>query len=247
MRSMKITVCDDSIGDLLKIEKLLLKYKILYPGRDFEIVKFSDSSILYHKIAKGELSDIYILDMLMSGYNGVDLGNQIRNQGYGSAIIYVTSSDDFALDAYGVHAVRYLVKPVSEEKLFEALDYALSCAMVKKEPEYLLKTKDGLIRIPYSRIEYIENASRKLEVHVSGGETLKSLFIRKSFEEEIREIVEKKNFQQVHKSFLVNLDHVKRLTADGLIMESGIQLPVSKAKAARVKREYLLFVSEKCR
>lgn len=244
---MKIAVCDDSIEDLLKLEKLLLKYKIKYPTWNLELEKYSDSSRLYRKIMKGELADIYILDMLMPGHNGVELGTQIRNLGCGSVIIYVTSSDDYALDAYGVHAVRYLIKPVDEDGLFEALNYALACLKVKKEPEFLLKTKGGLVRIPYSRIEYIENASRKLEVHVNGEEVLKSLFIRKSFEEEIQEIVEKKNFMQVHKSFLVNLDYVKRLTADGLIMESGVQLPVSKAKAAQVKREYLLFVSGKCR
>lgn len=244
---MKIAVCDDSLEDLLKLEKLLLKYKIQYPVWDIRLEKYSDSSRLYQAILKGELADIYILDMLMPGHNGVEIGMQIRNLGCESVIIYVTSSDDYALDAYGVHAVRYLIKPVDEERLFEALDYAFAYSKIKKEPEFLLKTKDGLIQIPYSRIEYIENAGRKLEVHVNGAETLKSLFIRKSFEEEIREIVEKKNFQQVHKSFLVNLDYVKRLTVDGLIMESGIQLPVSKAKAAQVKREYLLFVSGKCR
>ena len=74
---------------------------------------------------------------------------------------------------------------------------------------------------------------------------LRSLFIRRSFEEEIQEIAGRKNFLQVHKSFLVNLDYVKQLTADGMMMESGRTLPVSKSRAAEVKREYLLFVSRK--
>ncbi|MFG6384823.1 MAG: LytTR family DNA-binding domain-containing protein [Lachnospiraceae bacterium] len=244
---MKITICDDNMEDLFKIEKLLLKYKTLYPARTFKLEKFSDPSDLYYKISEGKLSDIYILDMLMPKRTGIDLGNQIRKFGCENVIIYITSSDDFALDAYGVRAVRYLLKPVNEDKLFEALDYALSHAIVKKEPMYLMKTKDGLIQVPYSKIEYIENAHRKLEVHLANGEILKSLFIRKSFEEEIQEIAEKRNFQQIHKSFLVNLDYVKRLTIDSIIMESGKQLPVSKARTAKVKREYLLFVSGKYR
>lgn len=244
---MKITICDDSIKDLLKIEELLLKYKTLYPDKDFELEKFSDPSKLYHRISEGKLADIYILDMLMPGRTGIDLGNQIRNTGCESVIIYITSSDDYALDAYEVHAIRYLLKPIAEEKLFEALNYSLSYVNVKKEPVYLVKTKEGLVQTPYSQIEYIENASRRLEVHLVSGETLKSLFIRKSFEEEIRGIAEEKNFQQIHKSFLVNLDHVKRLTNDSIIMGSGRQLPISKAKAANVKRAYLLFVSGKHR
>ena len=242
---MKITICDDSIEDLLKMEKLLLHYKALYPGRDFELEKFSAPSELYQRILEGKLADVYILDMLMPGRSGIDIGNQLRRAGCENVIIYITCAGDFALDAYGVRAARYLLKPVSENKFFEALDYALSYTMVKKEPVYLFKTQDGLVQTPYSQIEYIENACRKLEVCLVSGKILKSLFIRKSFEEEIREIAEKKNFLQVHKSFLVNLDYVKQLTMDGIIMESGKQLPVSKARAAKVKREYLLFVSGK--
>lgn len=242
---MKISLCDDSIKDLLQIEKLLLKYKTLYPDKDFELEKFSDPSKLYRKISEGKLTDIYILDMLMPRRSGIDLGNQIRMAGSESAIIYITSSDDYALDAYGVHAIRYLLKPVDEGQLFEALDYALSYTKIKTEPVCLIKTKDGLIQQTYSGIEYIENVSRKLAVHLSDGTILQSLFIRKSFEEEVQEFTDKSNFQQIHKSFLVNLDYVKQLTPDSAILKSGVELPVSKGKAAKVKREYLLYISEK--
>lgn len=244
---MTIAVCDDNINDVLKIEKLLLKYRMQYLDRNFELEKFSDPSVLYQKILEGELADIYILDMLMPGQTGIDLGNQIRKSGCESVIIYITSSDDYALDAYGVHAVRYLLKPINEEKFFEALDYSLSYFDIKtkREPVYLFKTKGGLAQTPYSQIEYVESANRRLEVHLVGGEILKSLFIRKSFEEEIQELAAKRNFLQVHKSFLVNFDYVKQLGVSSMTMESGRQIPVSKAKVAKVKREYLLFVSGK--
>lgn len=244
---MKIAVCDDSMEDLLKIEKLLLKYRAHHPDRDFELEKFPNPSRLYHKISEGEMADLYLLDMLMPQRTGVDIGKQIRKCGGENVIIYITSSDDYALDAYSVHAIRYLLKPVQEEKLFEALDYGLSYTKIKKEPVYLVRTKNGLAQVPYSKIEYIENASRKLEVHLSNGEVLNSLFIRGTFEEELKEMEGQQNFLQIHKSFFINLDYVKQLTRDGMVMECGKQLPVSKAKAQKVKREYLLFVSGKCR
>ena len=240
---MKITICDDSIKDLLHTEKLLIKYKSLHPDKEFELEKFSDPSRLYQKISTGKLTDIYILDMLMPRRTGIDIGNLIRMSGCESVIIYITSSEDYALDAYGVHAVRYLLKPIDENRLFEALDYSFSYAKLRVDSLCLIKTKEGLLQRPYSKIEYVENVGRKLEVHMTDGEILKSLFIRKSFEEETREITAQRNFLQIHKSFLVNLDYVKQLTPDSIIMESGKRLPVSRAKAATVKREYLLFVS----
>lgn len=246
---MKVIICDDSANDLRKIKEKLLKYNSLHPDRDFEVETFSDPSELYREITKGKLADIYILDMVMPRRTGIDLGRLIRKHGWKSVIIYLTSSDDYALDAYGVHAIRYLLKPIAEKELYEALDYGLSCLDVKveKEPGYLLKTKDGLVQTPYSKIEFIENASRKLEAHLADGGIVKSIFIRKSFEEEIQELTAEKNFLQVHKSFVVNLDHVKQLGTGVVIMESGRQIPVSKAKAAGVKREYLLFISGKYR
>ena len=152
--------------------------------------------------------------MMMPRRTGIDLGNLIRTSGSENVIIYITASDDYALDAYSVHAVRYLLKPVDEHKLFEALDYALSYTQVRTESMYLIKTKNGLLQTPYSKIEYIENVNRKQEVHLSDGEIIKSLFIRKSFEEETREAGKRRNFLQTHKSYLVNLDHVKQLTQD---------------------------------
>lgn len=242
---MKITVCDDSIKDLLDIEKLLIKYKNRYPDKTFELEKYSDPSRLYQRISDGKLTDIYILDMLMPRRTGLDLGRQIRTTGNDNVIIYITSSEDYALDAYGVRAVRYLLKPIDEGKFFEALDYALSYTKAKTEPTYMIKTKNGLLPMAYSKIEYIESVGRKLEVHLSDGKLLKTLYIRTSFEEEVQALIGHGNFLQTHKSFLVNLDYVKQLTTDNVIMNSGKQLPVSRAKAPTVKREYLLFVSEK--
>lgn len=244
---MKIVICDDSIEYLLKLEKLLLKYKETYSDTDFEIEKYSDAVRLYHKIEKGELADIYILDMIMSSKSGIDIGNRIRKTDDDCMIIYVTSSEDFALDAYGVHAIRYLLKPVYEDKFFEAVSYAMSYTDVKKEAVYVVKTKDGLVPLPYSKIEYIENASRMLYVYLADGKLVQSIFIRKSFDEEIREILEDDSFLRIHKSFLVNLRYVEKIVKNSMLMESGKMLPISKNRVADVKKEYLLFYSRKYR
>lgn len=180
----------------------------------------------------------------MSGTSGIDIGNQLKSLGSSAAIIYTTSSDDFALDAYGVHAIRYLLKPVQEDKLFEALDYARSFQEAKKGPMYLVKTKSGLTSIPYSKIEYIENSSRMLNIHLTNKEVVTSIFIRKSFDEEISDLCKESNFLQVHKSFLINLNYVKKLDGNSITMDNGDEIPISKKNTANAKRRYLLFISE---
>ncbi len=241
---MKIVVCDDDEEDLAKIERLLTSYRQANSNIRLDIEKFLDAETLYQKIQTEDLADIYILDMIMSKKTGIDIGSEIRRIGRESVIVYITSSDDFAFQAYGVRAIRYLLKPVSEEQFFEALDYALSLTKTEKELIYSVKTKNGLVAVPYSKIEYIENYSRVLNIWLTDGELIKSIFIRKSFNEEIKEIAEDKNFIQVHKSFLINMRYVNKLTQKTVLMESGKSIPVSKNRAADVKKEYLLFVTE---
>lgn len=244
---MHIVICDDKIEDLAIIEKMLLKYSTCHPNINFETEKFSDAHKLFGKIQDNQLADIYILDIIMSKVTGIEIGNQIRKSGNKSIIIYITSSADFALDAYDIHAVRYLVKPVDEDKFFEAVDYALSYIDVKRGSVYIVKTKDGLEQVPYSQIEYIESSSRMLEVNLTNGGKIKSICIRKSFDEEIKELLDDKSFIKVHKSFLINLRYIKKLNRNNVIMESGASIPVSKKSTVNVKREYLLFVSEQYR
>lgn len=245
MTVMKIVLCDDDIKDLTKIAEMVSKYIMLYPEKNFEMEKYSDPSTLSDHIAGGDVADVYILDMLMPAMTGIELGNQIRKLKGKSAIIYITSSDDYALDAYGVFALRYILKPVREDKLFEALDYSLYNNKETKDSIYLVKMKGRLAQVRYSEIEYIENSNRRLEVHTVNGEIFKSLVLRKSFEEETQELAGEDNFGQVHKSFLVNFDYVKQLMQNTIVMKSGRKVPVSKARATKVKREYLLFISNK--
>ena len=121
---MKIVICDDCREDLIKVERLLLSYEESHDTQ-FEVEKYSDALQVYHKILQNELADIYILDMIMPEKTGIDIGNLLEKSGK-CAVIYITSSDEFALEAYGVHAVRYLLKPVSEEVFAEAMGYAVS-------------------------------------------------------------------------------------------------------------------------
>ena len=240
---MKVVVCDDCIEDLQTIEILLEQYKESASDISFTVEKYLDATVLYNKILAGRRADIYILDMIMSDRTGLDIGSLIRKAGSDGVIIYITSSDDYALEAYGVHAARYLLKPVSAENFFEAMNFARSYTRIHKEHLFLVKTREGTLSVSYSRIEYIENYSRTLNVYLNDGENIRSIFIRKSFDEEIREIAGDKSFLQVHKSFLINMKYVKKLEQSEIVMESGKRIPVSKTRATNEKRTYLQFLS----
>lgn len=245
---MKITICDDSIEDLLHTDRLLEKYKKLNPFDDFDVEKYSDSAKLSFDIDKEKnFSDIFILDMLMPLQSGIDLAKLIRQKKEECTIIFTTSSEDYALQAFGVRAIRYLVKPLDEISFFEAINYALSFRNIKKESLYPVKTKEGIQTISCFDIEYVENSSRIIQVYLNHGGIVKSVFIRKTFEEEAIDLIQNKNFIQVHKSFIVNMQYINKLLQDEIIMENGNHIPVSKKKSSEVKRIYLSYMTERYR
>jgi DNA-binding LytR/AlgR family response regulator len=241
---MRLVICDDDLTDLTDLENLLLKYSACHCGVNFEIDKFSDASLLLQNIQEEKPADLYILDIIMSEMTGIDLGREIRKNSQKSIIIYVSSSDDFAMNAYDIHAVRYLLKPIEESRFFEALDYALAQTAPLKRPVYLVKTKKGLESIAYSEIEYIESASRRLEIHLTDGTKITSIYIRKSFEVEIKEFLHSSDFICVHKSFLINLSQVRTINQNSVTMDSGVNIPVSRKNFLNLKKAYLSFISD---
>ncbi len=241
---MKIAICDDSIGDLMKMEEMVRAYASSNSDGCFEVEKFSDASALLDQVQKEEMADIYILDIVMSRITGIDLGSQIRKVSNRSVIIYVTASDDFALDAYDVHAIRYLLKPVDEGKFFEAMDYAMAQINVEEGPLFLVKTKGGMVSVPHYKIEYIENSSRRLEIHLTNGEVITSIFIRKSFDDEIKDFEQNKGFMRVHKSYLVNMKHVKGMNKADFVMDGGACIPISRKSIMEARKAFCSFVTE---
>ena len=69
-----ITICDDSLQDLMYMEKMLYHYRERNPDSLFAVNKYSDPGKLYARIEEGEYADIYILDILMPDKSGIELG-----------------------------------------------------------------------------------------------------------------------------------------------------------------------------
>lgn len=74
-----------------------------------------------HEFATVESRNIYVLDIVMPGTNGIKLGQKLREAGYNGKIIYLTSSEEYPLDAFKVKALNYIIKPITEKVFYEAM------------------------------------------------------------------------------------------------------------------------------
>ncbi|MBQ4630124.1 MAG: response regulator, partial [Clostridia bacterium] len=105
---MKIAVCDDDMICRSQIISLLNEYIKQNPGRNIIVSEFANAENLLDAISKGCEFDAFILDVVMPGMNGIELGVELRRQGVKGKIIYLTSNDEFAIDSYKAKATNYI-------------------------------------------------------------------------------------------------------------------------------------------
>ncbi len=239
---IQVAICDDEPKTLHELEAAVAHYAVqrdLHLSVDtYQCAKDLEAQIEHHKTYQ-----IYVLDMLMPQMNGIEIGQAIRRLDQQTAIIYLTTTMDFAFQAFGVFAQRYLLKPVNETEFHEALDFAVGNAL-QMQKTLNVKTASGIQRIPYSKIEYIENAARALHIYTTDKNEIVSRLLRKSFENDIGILLENQDFIHTHKSFIVNLSHVRVYDTNQMAMRSGAQIPISKSRQTEVKRAYLQYISE---
>lgn len=241
---IKIMLCDDDTEDLQDIKGLVERYwqKRGLPVPDIHLTQ--SSAELIRRVKEGEYYDIYLLDIMMTERDGIDVARAIREAGRKSIIIYVTSSPEFAFGAFGVYASGYLLKPVAEETFCECMDYALNRAIPAEDSTISIKSRAGIVNINTSQLMYVQNVSRVMRICMADGEVIESVYIRQPFEEELKELLNNERFIQPHKSFVINLDYVEKLLLHDFVMRGGTVIPISRKNLTATKKRYLEYLSK---
>ncbi len=239
---IRVAICDDEQETLHYLYDAVAHYGA-QKGLDLSIDIFVQAKDLAAQITGGGNYQIYILDMLMPQMDGIEIGQEIRRQDEQASIIYLTSSADYAFQAFRVFALRYLLKPVNIQELQEAMDFA-AVHVLQSQRTLNVNTALGIQRVFYHEIEYVENSARALHIFVTNGHEIVSRLLRNSFENNLGSLLESPEFIQIHKSYIVNLNHVKLYGLTMMTMRSGAQIPVSKSRQPEVKRAYLKYIAE---
>lgn len=176
--------------------------------------------------AEGDTYDLVFLDISMKKMNGMELAKQIRAKDKNVIIVFVTSDPSFVFEGYEVGAYRYLMKPFTDEKLYEILDY--SAARRSGSDNFIVvKTTTENRRIDLEELLYIEVQGHYVDLHLADNDIL-------SFKSSFSEILEQANakkelFQLTHRSYAVNLSKITRIGRTECILEGGQSLPVSRS------------------
>ncbi|MDD4691851.1 LytR/AlgR family response regulator transcription factor [Eubacterium aggregans] len=239
---MRIAVCDDNIEDLKWMCQTVRTAQESLKIRPAGLSVFEGGGALMEKLQEGQTFDLYFLDLLMPDIHGIDLGQQIRLGDERADIAYTTSSPEFALDAYSVHALDYLIKPVEQEKVVYVLK-RVAKRLAQDEKKFCLHIRGDKLEVPMNQICYAENVSRCVNLVLAGGNRLVGVTNRSSFETSVASLLEAPGFVQCHKSFVVNLLYVNDFMGDSLFLDNGQRIPVSRSQVTPVRRVWLAYAA----
>ena len=233
---MKIAVCDDDKQELLQIEQFVKDYFTENPGECTAAVHTFDSSAkLFAQIEGGRHFDLFLLDVIMPGMNGIDLAARIRKTDALTKIIFLTSSPEFAVESYSVGAFHYILKPIQKNRLFPVLEKACSDHFSAPQQSILVKSQGSIIKIPLQDLVYVEVVGRTLNFKKNDGTLTQCLG---TLSETETYLLADKRFVKPHRSYIVNMDYIKDLSQHG-ITAGSLCIPVSRNTFKGIKQTYL--------
>ena len=154
---MRIAVCDDDALSRQQVLRFLDEY-IARNNGILTVSVFDRATALTEAVARFGSFDIYLLDILMPGMNGIQLGLQLRRSDSEGKILYLTSGPEFAYESYQVQAFDYLLKPVDKERLFASLDRALRAIGNRKEKSFIVKRGMSTTKAKSISVKYVDTS-----------------------------------------------------------------------------------------
>lgn len=219
--NVKIAVCDDEWAEINYLLLNLRKWA-KNNGIKINVLSFANAEDLLMNY-KNINPDILLLDIQMQELNGIELAKKIRTEYKNETvqIIFITGYPDYIAEGYDVSALHYLMKPVAENKLFEVLDKAAE-RLNKAEQILVVRVPDGSVKLPLNDILYIEAFAHYviIQTKTTAIETRANI---SEIEKSTRDA-----FVRCHRSYIVGLNHISRITKTDVILDNGKIIPLSR-------------------
>lgn len=185
--------------------------------------------------------DIVFMDIYMKGMNGVDTVLEASSQNT-FQLVFITVSQEHAIEAFSLDAAHYLVKPTTENTVEEAMKRCLSRIETNSIKYIDIKTDDGNVSIPTNQIIYIEVYNKTCIIH-----TKKSNFETKSSLDAIYKLLSDGTFMRAQRSFVVNMRFIDSFSFDHITLHGGTEIVPSRSNWNELKKQYHQFLFQLAR
>jgi len=210
--------------------ELTLQHLQLIPN--IECLAVCESAVEASAVLQTQTPDLLILDIEMPGLTGIQLAKTLQ---YSPLIIFISSHSHYAIDAFEVDAIDYLVKPVAPERLIKAVEKARTLIDMKNntsvkdgfqpagEDAFFIKDKNVFVKILYEDVLYMESLGDFINIFLQNGEKKIALVSMKNIEQQLPA----SQFIRISRTHIVNRHKITAIDSN-MIMLNKIQLHIGK-------------------
>ena len=231
---LKIAICDDEKMFCDSAERMLKLY-MEDKAMPFQADVFNVPSELLDMTEKGTIYDIYLLDIYMPGITGMSIATELRSRSVKSPVIFLTSSTDHALEAFGVDATHYLLKPYTKDNFYMGMEKAMQSITSHKDDSIVLKVDNEYRSISISKILYCEAEDKYQRLYLENGERL---LVRITGTELYKQLSEFECFYRCGRAHIVNLNHISKVSQNGAVFKDGVQLSLPHTVLAGLRKAF---------
>lgn len=216
----RVIVCED---DPLVGESLVCRTREILQRMDVSAVVtlYLSADALQKDLFDGLEADLFLLDIRMEGTSGLTLAQQLYDQGVRDKVIFITGYAEYALEGYSAHPLHYLLKPVDDASLEEALQLAWS---LHRPKNIVLQKGRRTFSLPLDEVLYLESKGHDTMIHFSHDTRQFPLSLT-----EVETLLPQRLFAHSHKSYLINLTWVEEIVRNSVRLRNGVVLPVSRS------------------
>ncbi len=231
---MKFVICEDDPACWQFMKAMLIQWGQLR-GETATVMTYFSAEELLFKQKEWSDADGLILDIELKGMNGMELAKKVREKDEHIPILFATAYEQYVFEGYEVGAVSYLMKPLQQEKLYLALDRMREQS--RRNAEVLLTNAgDENAKVYLNEVMYIESYGHYTVIHTKE-ETVET---RRSIGE-LQTALADKYFYMPHRSYLVNISRIRKITKQLIVMDNGKELPIARGKWEAVNKAYLYY------
>ena len=228
---MRIAVCDDNSIDLKAMREVFRRVAPMHI-----LDTFSEGSKLLDAISGGRSYDLLFLDIIMPEITGMELARKIAVIAPDIPVVFLTDSDAYAVEAFSVRALHYILKPMTEQSLKECLN-RLEERRSARRRVYIVSSSGDQHMFFADELQYAECDAHYYDLHLKNGTVIRVRMTQKEIRDTLGD-----SFLMVSRGLVVNVEFIRQLGPKSCILKDGREILLSRSNTEEIHSAYAAYV-----
>ena len=228
---MRIAICDDNTADLMSMQELFRRVE-----PDSAVDLFSDGRELLSAVFGGAVYAIMFLDIIMPGITGMDVAREVRKAAPDTPVVFLTDSDAFAVEAFSVNALHYIIKPITESALEECLRRLEGQRGQRRQVHVI--SSSGIQQMLFAdEIHYAQSEGHYCNLFLKDGSVIKVRMTQSEVQNMLGDL-----FLPVSRGLTVNAEFIRELGPRSCTLKNGQEILLSRKNQDEIHAAYAAYV-----